>query len=569
MAVLSDLAVGLLPRLLCLSLTLIPVVILLNLLYRFTSTATLPDHLPWAGLGGGGGKYSRLKAYLRSLFDMKSLVDEGYTRYSKHGRVYVLPHFLTGPEVVLPLSQVPWLTEQPESILSQTDVNRQFLEADYTFLHPNIVREPVHPDVIKRELTHKLSSFADDIIDELRSCLDDVWGSDTENWKEVRVYDSMVEIISRLSLRVFVGMPLCRNREFLHAARMFDKNVVLPAAILNLLPEFLKPIVAPFVTLYDRLQYLTCAKYILPEINRRLEQLQIRGGKTEDSLLQDKPDDYIQWAIDHALAHWDPVELSASVISRRFSCICFAAIQSSVISITNALFDLASSPDCAAHLATMRAEVLRETTNVRMTCKAQEINSSYPRGGAEKPSTSTTLGLWDKASLARMVHVDSALRESMRLNGFVVRGIMKTVVAPEGVVLPDGTTRLPQGAKVGIQAYSVHRDTQLYGDDAERYRAFRFVPHPSVDSDGGDAAESKTRQPQALVSTSPTFLAFSYGPNACPGRFFAANQLKMTLAYIALHYEIDPICERPENKWFVGSMAPPMWETLKVRRRRN
>jgi hypothetical protein len=157
----------------------------------------------------------------------------------------VLPHILTGPEVVLPISQTKWLIEQPDNVMSQTEVNRQFLEADHTFLHPNIVREPVHPDVIKRELTHKLSGFADGIVEELRLSLDENWGTDTENWREVHAYKTMLDVISRLSTRVFVGEPLCRNKEFLHSARMFDRNVVLPAACLNLLPGFLKPYVLP------------------------------------------------------------------------------------------------------------------------------------------------------------------------------------------------------------------------------------------------------------------------------------------------------------------------------------
>ena len=142
---------------------------------------------------------------------------------------------------MLPVSQTRWLLEQPDTVLNQTEVNRQFLEADHTFLHPNIVREPVHPEVIKRELTHRLSSFADDIVDELRDCLEENWGTDTEAWREVKVYDTLLDVISRLSTRVFVGKTLCRNKEFLHSARMFDKNVVIPAAGLNLMPEFLKP----------------------------------------------------------------------------------------------------------------------------------------------------------------------------------------------------------------------------------------------------------------------------------------------------------------------------------------
>jgi hypothetical protein len=142
---------------------------------------------------------------------------------------------------VLPVSQARWLCEQPDHVLSQLEVNRRFLEADHTFFHPNIVREPIHPEVIKRELTHKLNNFADDIVDELQLCLEEDWGLDTEEWREVNLYDTMLDIISRLSMRVLVGKELCQNKEFLRSARNFDRKVALSAAAINLLPGFLKP----------------------------------------------------------------------------------------------------------------------------------------------------------------------------------------------------------------------------------------------------------------------------------------------------------------------------------------
>jgi hypothetical protein len=164
-------------------------------------------------------------------------------QYSKHDRPYVLPHILTGPEVVLPVSQARWLCEQPDNVLSQVEVNRRFLEADHTFFHPNIVREPIHPKVIKHELTHKLNNFADGIVNELQSCLEEDWGLDTEGWRVVNLYETMLDIISRLSMRVLIGKELCRNKEFLASARNFDRKVALSAAAINLLPEFLKPYV--------------------------------------------------------------------------------------------------------------------------------------------------------------------------------------------------------------------------------------------------------------------------------------------------------------------------------------
>jgi len=52
-----------------------------------------------------------------------------------------------------------------------------------------------------------------------------------------------------------------------------------------------------------------------------------------------------------------------------------------------------------------------------------------------------------------------------------------------------------------------------------------------------------------------------------PGRFFAANQLKLLLAQIVLGYDIQPIDERPQNPWLNNSIGPPMWAKLRIRRR--
>lgn len=183
----------------------------------------------------------------------------------------------------------------------------------------------------------------------------------------------------------------------------------------------------------------------------------------------------------------------------RLAALCFAAIQSSVISLTNALFDLAASPDCEAIMAGMREEVERELAAAAVSGGARHTKTEP--APVEKVRTP-----WTKALVARLHRVDSTLRESMRLNGFVARGPTKMVVVPEGVLLPDGTTRIPCGTKIGVSAYNVQHDEDVY-KDAARFDAFRFVS-PVRDADGA----SRTREsPQALVTTSPTFLAFSHG----------------------------------------------------------
>ncbi|KAH0564835.1 hypothetical protein GP486_001771 [Trichoglossum hirsutum] len=492
---------------------------------RLFSRASLPDELPW--VGAKGSALSRAKAVLLSVVKTRQYLEEGYYKYSKQNKPYVLPNILTGPEVIIPMSQLRWLLEQPDSILSQNEVNRQFLEADYTMLHPNIIRDTVHERVIRREMTNQLGPLTEDMVDEVEFALEQNWGVDTEEWREVPVYDTMADIIRRISNRVLVGVPLCRDKDYLKSSGSFSRNVVITAGMINLLPHFLRP-------------------YIIPMIQKRKEQI-AKNEKFPVSSYKEQ-NDYIQWALRHAFKHWDPNERTSEMISKRLAVLSFAAIQSSVITMTNTLFDLVSSPFAAGFMSDLRNEVELEL-------------------GQES-------GSWTKTCLARMTHIDSALRESMRLCGFVSRGVLKMVVAPEGVTLPDGT-HLPPGTKVGVSAYSIHHDESAYSG-AYIYDAFRFS-RPSKDAAkvecvtankaekaARDALKGKT---PALVTTSDTFMAFSHGRHACPGRFFAAHQLKLTLAHIMLNYDIEPLAERPENKWLVSSIGPPMKSTIRVKRR--
>lgn len=52
------------------------------------------------------------------------------------------------------------------------------------------------------------------------------------------------------------------------------------------------------------------------------------------------------------------------------------------------------------------------------------------------------------------------------------------------------------------------------------------------------------------------------------GRWFASHLLKLIVAYITLHYDIQPLQFRPANQVFGDTIVPPMNTILKVRRRK-
>lgn len=84
MTVLRENAPAALLGLLCVSFAVIPAIITVNLIYRWTSDAALPASLPWAGVPANGGRLGRLRANLTSLFHMKTLLDEGYNEASTY-----------------------------------------------------------------------------------------------------------------------------------------------------------------------------------------------------------------------------------------------------------------------------------------------------------------------------------------------------------------------------------------------------------------------------------------------------------------------------------------------------
>ena len=54
-----------------------------------------------------------------------------------------------------------------------------------------------------------------------------------------------------------------------------------------------------------------------------------------------------------------------------------------------------------------------------------------------------------------------------------------------------------------------------------------------------------------------------------PGRWLVSQILKLLIAYITLHYDIQPLKERPLNTVFGDTNIPSISATIRVRRRKS
>ena len=112
----------------------------------------------------------------------------------------------------------------------------------------------------------------------------------------------------------------------------------------------------------------------------------------------------------------------------------------------------------------------------------------------------------------------------------------------------------------------MHFDDQFY-NEAAKFDAFRFSRAREAAEAAKDEGKDVPVLNEDMVTTSPHFLAFSHGVHACPGRFFAANQLKLLLATFVMNYDVKPLASRPPNTPLGDVMIPPIKATMFVRRR--
>jgi cytochrome P450 len=368
-----------------------------------------------------------------------------------------------------------------------------------------------------------------------------------------------------------------RNDEYLENAAAFAQDIAISSFFLRLIPNFLKPFLAWICVIPNRRHFGKCAKHLFPFLSQRLKD--IDAGK-------EVPSDFTTWYIEGLAEQGGLLEKNPEKIALRLMTVNFAAIHTSTFTATNILFDLFSMPPEKGFVDGIR----------------DEVKTLLEENG----------GKWDKNMLAKMIKTDSAVRESLRISTFMAHGMDRLVVDPKGVTMDD-SLHLPQGTRLGTSVWAIHHDDGVY-PKARSYDAFRFSrareealtlskeissedappAKREVLGNGGSQANripqiNRTAKPQTLesenekrdldkllesknlstVTTSDTFLSFGHGRHACPGRFFAATEMKLLLAYIVMNYDIKSMETRPPNEFMGGNVLPPMKANIRVRRRKG
>ncbi|KAJ6155238.1 hypothetical protein N7470_005804 [Penicillium chermesinum] len=256
---------------------------------------------------------------------------------------------------------------------------------------------------------------------------------------------------------------------------------------------------------------------ILPIIKeRQAEKAAARAaGKTPVSY-----PDAIDWMEDTAKGREYNPAISQLLLS-------MAAIHTSADMLTQVLFDIAGREDLISALREEIMTVVREQG-------------------------------WSKISLYKLNLMDSTIKESQRLKPIAItpmrRPATKDVLLSDGMFIPKNTTILfPADAMWDPEFYPNPEDFDPY-----RWMKMRNLPNRQMQT----AAQ--------LVSPSPHHLGWGFGQHACPGRFFAVNELKIALCQILLKYDFKLDPERlPEVRRHGTSRTADPVAKLIIRRRED
>jgi cytochrome P450 len=128
--------------------------------------------------------------------------------------------------------------------------------------------------------------------------------------------------------------------------------------------------------------------------------------------------------------------------------------------------------------------------------------------------------------------------------------------AEERIELSDGLT-IKRGDMISIACNNMW-DPTVY-PDADKFDGYRFYRMRQ-----GDGQETAAQ----FVSSSPDHLGFGHGIHVCPGRFFAATELKIALSHILLKYDLR-LSERshPNIIRYGTSLLADRMAKISIRRR--
>ena len=326
---------------------------------------------------------------------------------------------------------------------------------------------------------------------------------------------------------MFGGTVLSRNQEWVDASIAFAIDGFNGAQKIKKYPEWFKPV----------------AKYFIPEI-RKIHKHYEAAEKAAIPLLkqrerdQEKALDLLYWMAEQAKGGEKDLQFIAGILLK----VSFAAIHTSAAAPSQLIYDLCAMPEYVEPLRNEMEENLAQDGTVKKTAfvKLTKLDSIMKESQRHNPL------LLSKCSPdARIVNPKKKTKNALLT---VLRPVTFERVVTEDYSLSDGFV-IPANTTIGLPTQAISMDPTLY-PNPNQFDAFRFSTLREINPDKAGKAQ--------YVASNPESMSFGFGRHACPGRFFAANEIKAIMVYLLMNYDMRflPGQARPRSLQFETQYLP-------------
>jgi len=175
---------------------------------------------------------------------------------------------------MLPQEHIRWLMAQPETVLSRRDVQQEKFAARYIIPEIEKSLDALIVNVVRRDVTRFIGKSQADVFDELRQSVDATLGIDEVGWQRVCLFEAMQAIISRSTNRMVIGLPLCRDLNYLHSSNIYSTLLGSTMAIAGqVVPWFLRIPVAFLFRLPTYVYKQRSLKKLIPRVKHLMEEV--------------------------------------------------------------------------------------------------------------------------------------------------------------------------------------------------------------------------------------------------------------------------------------------------------
>lgn len=518
------------------SLIALGVVAILYVVEKLFFAQPLPKGVPFIREPPGATRFS-LKTRWAYMTDCVNLHKEAYEKYLEKDQAVIIPGIGFRNDLLLPLSSYKWINTYDDSKLSASHAFAEFDQIEHSLGSDIYIKDPWQGTTVKNELNPLLDHLIEALNEEVGVAFDTYLGTTPGKWVEVNIYDVMKKFVAQANSRFTVGLPLCRNQDYLQTSLDINEQFIYTAGTGLASPGVLRPFTTRLAAIGLRWNLRKLGKIVRPIYDQRLEYLK----RPQNGRDPDEPRDHFQIMLRYAQRERSHEFGDYQNTITRLATANFGSIHQSGFLMTNLILNILSSNKEFNTVSVLRNEFERV---------------AHSDGN---PDT------WTKAKMAQLVRGDSAQRETLRLNNFGGRVLFRKALV-NGIVTDTGI-EIPNGCTLSCLSNAPMTSETKY-EQANKFDPFRFSRVREQQIGMGKEAQGP---PLTFVSTSLDYLPFSNGKHSCPGRFLIDFEIKIAMAYLLRNYdfELPPEYngERPPTVYMSEAQFPPMEAKMRVRRK--